>query len=312
MSKANRTGKELARERVAQMRVEQARKARQRRQYTIIGSVIGVIVVALVVSLVVNNALKPKTPTVFPANAVADVSGGVAQADAEALPIGDANAPVKMTVYEDFRCSQCEAFETTFQASYKQLVAAGTLQLLIHPVDLIDQNYPGTSGSLAAGNAAGCAQDAGKFEDFHDVLYKNQPAETTDSFGNSTTLIGFAKQVTGLDTPTFEACVKSGKYDDWVRQNYADLQHIDTNGAATPTVLLNGKAYTLPAGSTAAASAAQFVTDVNKLAGVSASATPTAGSSAGASSSAGPSATAPATTATTIPAGGATPTVTAS
>lgn len=307
MSKANRVGKDLARERVAQMRIEQARKARQRRQYTIIGSVIGVIVVALVVGLVVTNALKPTTPTVFPANAVADVSGGISEANSMSLPIGDANAPVKMTVYEDFRCSQCGAFETTFQATYKQLVAAGTLQLLVHPVDLIDQNYPGTSGSLAAGNAAGCAQDAGKFEAFHDVLYKNQPAETTDTFASTTSLFGFAKQVTGLDTPTFEACVKSGKYDDWVRQNYADLGHIDTGGASTPTILLNGKPYTLPAGSTSAASTAQFIADVDKLAGVNPTAAPTGTATAAASTGATPSV--PATTPAT---GAAAPSATAS
>jgi protein-disulfide isomerase len=311
MSKSNRVGKEIARERVAQLRIEQARKARQRRQYTILGSVFGVIVIAVVISLVVANSLKPATPTAFPANAVADTSGGIAQADGMALPIGDANAPVKMTVYEDFRCSECEAFETTFQASYKQLVAAGTLQLLVHPVDLIDQNYPGTSGSLDAGNAAGCAQDAGKFQAFHDVLYQNQPAETTDTFGTATNLINYAKQVSGLDSPTFEACVKSGKYDDWVKKNYADLGHIDPNGASTPTILLNGKPYTLPSASTPAASAAQFIADVDKLAGVNPSAAPTATGTAAATATATGGAT-PTSPATTAPAAGATPSATKS
>lgn len=306
MSKANRVGKEIARERVAQMRIEQARKDRQRRQYTILGSVLGVIVIAVVVSLVVANALKPATPTVFPANSVADTAGGIAQADGMALPIGDANAPVKMTVYEDFRCSQCGAFEKTFQAAYKQLVTAGTVQLLIHPVDLIDQNYPGTSGSVDAGNAAGCAQDAGKFEAYHDILYTNQPAETTDTFGTASNLINYAKQVPGLDSATFEACVKSGKYNAWVKKNYADLGQIDKNGASTPTILLNGKPYTLPSASTADASAAQFIADVDKLAGVNPSAAPTATGTAAATGGATPT-----TPATTAPAG-ATPSATKS
>ena len=309
MSKSNRVGKEIARERVAQMRIEQARKARQRRQYTILGSVFGVIVIAVVISLVVANSLKPATPTAFPANSVADTSGGIAQADGMALPIGDANAPVKMTVYEDFRCSECEAFETTFQASYKQLVTAGTLQLLVHPVDLIDQNYPGTSGSLDAGNAAGCAQDAGKFQAFHDELYANQPSESTDSFGSAAAMISWGKKVPGLDSKTFEACVNSGKYDDWVKQNYQNLTQIDTAGPSTPTILLNGKPYTLPSLSTAAASAAQFIADVDKLAGVTPGATPTA--SATATATTAPT-TAPATGAATTAPAGATPTATKS
>ena len=295
MSKANREGKEFARQRVAQMKIEQAAAARRKRQYTVFGSVFGVIIVAVAVGLLVSNALKPATPTVFPANAVADTSGGIAADDAMALPIGNANAPVKMTVYEDFRCSACGEFESTFQTAYKQLVAAGTVELLVHPVNLIDNNNPGTSGSIHAGNAAGCAQDAGKFEAYHDILYKNQPAETTDSFSSNATLISYAKQVSGLDSATFEACVNSGKYNDWILQNYANLQKIDSaNGPSTPTILLNGKPYTLPSDSTAAASVAQFISDVDKLAGVNPSAAPTASTTATAAATATPT-TAPTT-----------------
>jgi protein-disulfide isomerase len=293
MSKANREGKEIARQRVAQMKLEQARKARTRRLFTVYGSVVGVIVVVVVVGLLVNVLNKPGAPTVFPANAVADTSGGIASADAMALPIGSSNAPVKMTVYEDFRCSACGEFESTFQTAYKQLVKAGTVELLVHPVNLIDNNDAGTSGSIHAGNAAGCAQDAGKFQAYHDVLYANQPAESTDSFSSNATLINFAKQVPGLDTATFQACVNSGKYNNWILQNYSNLEKIDTAGPSTPTILLNGKPYTLPSSGTAAAEVAQFISDVDKLAGVTPGVTPSASASATASTA--PTATTSAT-----------------
>ena len=293
MSKSNRDGKALARERAAQLKIEQARRARRNRMLTVYGSTLGVLVVALVVALVVQNITSAKTPVTVPAAAVADTTGGVSTADGMAIALGNANAPVKLTVYEDFRCSACLAFENTYQPAYKQLVKDGTLELLIHPVTLIDANNAGTSGSLHAGNAAACAQDAGKFEDYHDILFKNQPAETTDSFASDTTLITLAKQVDGLDTKKFETCVTSHKYFDWVKQNYADLNKISNNQPSTPTIYANGTKFTLPNTSVAADAQAQFVQQIDKLGGVSPSTSASAsGASAGASASASGSASA--------------------
>jgi protein-disulfide isomerase len=287
MSKANKDGKRLARERVAQMRIEQARRARRNRLWTIYGSVAGVLVVAVVAAFIVQNATKPTTPALVPAGAVADTTGGVSAANGLAIPIGDSDAPVKLTVYEDFRCPDCKSYETTFEASYKPLIANGTLELLIHPVNLIDNNQPGTSGSVHAGNAAGCAQDAGHFEAYHDILYTNQPDETTDGYSSNATLISLAKQVPGLDSPTFEACVNSGKYDDWIKQNYLDLEQVDGSDVGTPTLLANGTKLTLT-------TPAAFVTQINKLAAGKPKGAPIP--TAGASASASGSASAPATT----------------
>jgi protein-disulfide isomerase len=233
----------------------------------------------------VQSMNAPKTPTAVPAASVADTTGGVSAADGKAIPLGDSAAKVKLTVYEDFRCSACKSYETTYTTAYQQLVKAGTLELLIHPVTLIDANTNG-SGSLHAGNAAACAQDAGKFEAYHDLLFSNQPNESTDSYASNATLITLAKQVSGLDTKTFESCVNSGKYFDWVRQNYANLNKITGDKPSTPTIYANGKAFTLPTGSTIPLAQAAFIAAIDKLAGVNPSASPSASSSASASASA--------------------------
>jgi protein-disulfide isomerase len=298
MSKSNREGKALARERAAQLKIEQARRARRNRMFTVYGSTLGVLVVALVVALIVQNIASSKNPPLAPSAAVADITGGISTADGMAIPIGDSNAPVKLTVYEDFRCSECGAFESTYQTPYKALVKAGTLELLIHPVILIDSNIAGTSGSLHSGNAAACAQDAGKFEAYHDILYTNQPAESTDSFASDTTLITLAKQVPGLDTKAFESCVTGHKYFDWVRQNYEDLKKMTNNQPATPTIFANGTKFTLPTDSNTATAQADFTKQIDQLAGVnpsgsaSASASGSAGAGASSSSSASPSSSA--------------------
>ena len=265
-------GGTAARRRAQQLRIEAQRAARRRRLMTVYAAAAGVIAVAVVVALIVAHASAPKTPTAVPNGTVADTTGGLAAADAMAIPLGSVDAPVQLTVYEDFRCSVCGRFEAVYQAAYKPLVAAGTLRLLIHPVDLIDSNVAGTSGSLHAGNAAACAQDAGKFQAYHDLLYAKQPAESSDLFASNQTLIGYGKQIPGLDSAAFESCVTSGRYDAWVRKNYADLTQITGGRPATPTFYANGKPFTLPSGSTPAAAQAAFTAAVDKLAGIRATA----------------------------------------
>jgi protein-disulfide isomerase len=301
MSKANRVGKEVARQRAQQMREEQAKKTRRNRQFMVFGGALVVVVVVALIAVLVqvhsaNAALK-----FIPENTVADTTGGVSTADSMAIPEGDSNAPVKMTVYEDFRCSACGEFESTFHTTYEALVKAGTLEIYFHPVDLIDtmDNSEGesTSGSIHAGNAAACAQNAGHFEAYHDILYANQPQETDDSFSSNTTLINYAKQVSGLNTASFQSCVNSGKYFNWIKKNYSDLSQIDGGQASTPTIYVNGKKYTLPSTGTAAQEQAAFTAYIDKAGGVSASSSPSASTSASASSSAGAS-TAASTSAT--------------
>jgi protein-disulfide isomerase len=104
-------------------------------------------------------------------------------------------------------------------------------------VTLIDGNMGG-SGSRKAANAAACAQNAGKFPAYHDVLYQNQPPETDDAFSRNSTLIDLAKKVDGLDTAAFRTCVENGTHDAWVAKSNEAFQKGGYGG--TPSVFLNG------------------------------------------------------------------------
>ncbi|MEU5242961.1 thioredoxin domain-containing protein, partial [Streptomyces asoensis] len=158
--------------------------------------------------------------------------------DALAIPVGKESARSTLTVWEDFRCPACKAFETAYRPTIHELTAAGKLRVEYHLATLIDGNMGG-SGSRKAANAAACAQDAGKFPAYHDVLYENQPEETKDSFADTDKLIGLAAKVDGLDTPAFRACVEGGTHDSWVVKSNQAFQNGHFGG--TPTVLFNGK-----------------------------------------------------------------------
>ncbi|MFF3510538.1 DsbA family protein [Streptomyces sp. NPDC002573] len=235
MSEKNRDGKRTARERLAAERQRQ-RSADKRRRALIVGaSIVCVLGLATVVGLLAANAGKSgKSGAAGPAVAPSGATGK----DSLAIPVGQDSAKSTLTVWEDFRCPACQAFETAYRPTIRELTDAGKLRVEYHLATLIDGNTGG-SGSHRAANAAACAQDAGKFRDFHDVLYENQPSETEDGFSDKAKLIELAGKVPGLDTAAFQTCVNDGTHDGWVTKSNDAFQSGGFNG--TPTVLLDGK-----------------------------------------------------------------------
>ncbi|WP_274557295.1 DsbA family protein [Streptomyces spiramyceticus] len=234
MNDKNREGKRTARERLIQER--EAHKAREKRRRTMIvaAAVVAALGLAAVVGLIAANAGSDGDDTAGPVVAPAgtDDKGG------PTIPVGAKDAPSTLTVWEDFRCPACAQFENAFRDTIHELEAAGQIKTEYHLATLIDGNLGGT-GSLRAANAAGCAQGAGKFVPYHDVLYQNQPAETDDAFGKNARLIELAGKVDGLVTDTFRQCVNNGTHDGWVRKSNEAFQKGNFSG--TPTVQLNGE-----------------------------------------------------------------------
>ncbi|MFE0513446.1 DsbA family protein [Streptomyces sp. NPDC058964] len=233
MSEKNRDGKRTARERMAVEREKQKAAEKRRRALIVGASVVCVLGLAAVIGVIAANAGKSGKS----AGPVAAPSGAQGK-DSLAIPVGKGGAKTTITVWEDFRCPACKAFEAAYSPTVHELTDAGKLRVDYHLVRLIDGNLGGT-GSLRAANAAACAQDAGKFRDYHDVLYANQPNETDDAFADNAKLIELAGKVPGLDTPAFRACVNDGRHDSWVDKSHAAFKAGNFGG--TPTVLLNGK-----------------------------------------------------------------------
>ncbi len=160
-------------------------------------AVVGVLGLAAVVGVLAANSGGDDGdgaagPVVAPSGAVGD--------DRLIIPVGASDAPSTLTVWEDFRCPACAFFETTYRDTIHELTDSGQIKVEYRLATIIDGNMGG-SGSLNAANAAACAQDAGRFVPYHDVLFQNQPMETDDAFSNNQTLFDLAGKVQGLDTP---------------------------------------------------------------------------------------------------------------
>ncbi|MFG3225019.1 DsbA family protein [Kitasatospora sp. NPDC048194] len=231
MSEKNREGKRTARERMLAQRAAEEATSKRRKKLIAGGAVLAVIAAAVIAGIVVQDQRsKPETPTAAPAGTIGDKN--------LVIPVGASNAPSVLTVYEDPRCPACGIFEREFSSTIDQLEDTGKVTAHVHVVSFIDRAVPG-KGSKTGANALACAQDAGHFRDFHDVLYRNQPDETNDAFGDKAVLLNLAKQVDGLDTPAFQACVNDNKYGGWVSAVQQDFDK--SSYKSTPTVLLNGQ-----------------------------------------------------------------------
>jgi hypothetical protein len=83
-----------------------------------------------------------------------------------------------------------------------------------------------------AAEASHCAIEQGRFWEFHDRLFKNDPDSSRD------TLDRFAKEI-GMDVGAFEACRSSGKYESSVKASAQEGIQLGITG--TPTFFINGR-----------------------------------------------------------------------
>jgi protein-disulfide isomerase len=266
------TRAEIARERAQAARQREQAAARRRRATIVTGIAVAVLVLAGVIAFAVAGR-DDDGGSSAPA---ATTDGGFA------LPRGQADAPVTLTVFEDFRCPACQVLEERLGPTIEKLTDEGVLRVDYHIASFLDSNLGG-SGSVDAANAAACAADAGKFPEFHDVLYANQPSEGADTFGDTDALLDLAGQVDGLRSDAFDSCVRDGTYEGWVEDVQEAFDKRFNGQVSTPSVLLNGEGLQTPTQdqvSPALASPEAFEAAVREAAGAAGSSTPTPAASA--------------------------------
>ncbi|MFB9461409.1 DsbA family protein [Streptomyces cinereospinus] len=234
MSEKNRDGKRTARERLAVEREKQKAAEKRRRALIVSAAVVAVLGLAAVIGVIAASAGKQGDDSAGPVVAPSGANGE----DDLVIPVGKESAKSTLTIWEDFRCPACRSFEKAYRSTIHELTDAGRLRVEYRLATIIDGNMGG-SGSRAAANAAACAQDAGRFTPYHDVLYDNQPPETDDAFADDAKLIELAGKVQGLDTPAFRGCVEDGRHTGWVDTSNEAFSQGGFSG--TPTVLLNGE-----------------------------------------------------------------------
>lgn len=139
---------------------------------------------------------------------------------------GAADAPVTLVEFSDFHCPFCKQV----QATLKQLLERYPRQVkLVYRDFPIDSLHP---QARPAAEAARCAQDQGKFWEYHDLLFAG-PASATPA-----ELEAYAGQV-GLDRAAFGSCLSGGVHRAAVQRDIDEGGRLGVTG--TPGFFINGR-----------------------------------------------------------------------
>jgi protein-disulfide isomerase len=149
--------------------------------------------------------------------------------------LGNKDAKVTIVEFSDFQCPFCKKYFDDTQAQLKKdYIDTGKIQFSY-------RHYPLSSiHPLAqkAGEASECANEQGKFWEYHDVLFQQQDSwSPTDPSAAVDKFVELAGPV-GLDTAQFKACLEEEKYKKNVTDDAAVGDSAQVDG--TPTFFING------------------------------------------------------------------------
>lgn len=145
---------------------------------------------------------------------------------------GDPNAPIKLIEFSDFECPFCGRFHPTM----KKIVAEyGNKVVWVYRHFPLESIHPdakkGAIGSECANEQGGNTA----FWAYADKVFADQQGSLAD--------LGKVATSIGLNATTFNACLKSTKYDEVISKDITDATN--SGGQGTPwTVVVNAKGKT--------------------------------------------------------------------
>jgi len=138
---------------------------------------------------------------------------------------GPADAPITIVEWSDYQCPFCKRAHPTVEqvlSEYKDKVR------FVH----LDYPLPFHQAAMPAAEAVHCADDQGKYWEYHKNLYE-APGDLS-----AADLTKRAADV-GLDGAAFKACTDSKKHGGLVKNNYDDGAALGVTG--TPAFFINGR-----------------------------------------------------------------------
>jgi len=139
---------------------------------------------------------------------------------------GPADAPITIIEFSDFQCPYCQRWHVQvwpkIQAAYGDKVR------------LVYRDFPLYSIHPEAGpaaEAANCANEQGKFWEFHDLLFSGELTLGREAY------LAYAERL-GLKMQQFTTCLDERRYQGEVEDDYAYAVDLGIN--STPTFFING------------------------------------------------------------------------
>ena len=142
---------------------------------------------------------------------------------------GDPEAPITILEFSDFQCPFCARFHIqTLPQLMEEYIDDGKVNLVYRdfPIQSIHPN------ALPAHVAAECANEQGRYWEYHDILFEQQNDwNRLDSNSLISKLSEYATDL-GLEQQQFDSCLGSGKYIQEIQNDLKDGR--DYNVTGTP------------------------------------------------------------------------------
>ena len=144
--------------------------------------------------------------------------------------LGSESAPVTIVEFGDYQCEACyHWFHNTRDTLIDNYIETGKAKLVFVDLPFLGRDSP------KAAHASYCADDQGKYWEYHTILYTFQDGPPDSGWADRDRLNSFAFSL-DMNVDEFNECMDSSKYKQRVKANYDDAVR---NGATqTPTFIL--------------------------------------------------------------------------
>ncbi|HST64487.1 MAG TPA: thioredoxin domain-containing protein [Mycobacteriales bacterium] len=212
-----------------QAELEQQRAAAASRRVRAAGVLAGVVLVVATAAGIGIQAARASGPAA-PAPQAFSARDGV--------QFGRSGARTTIEIYEDPACATCAAFERQAASQLQTWIRSSTARVKYYEVSYLD-NQSSTKYSTRAAAALYCAADAGRFQEYHDLLYAAPPAAGTPGpTDDQLTLLGPQAGITGDAQTAFTQCIATKKHVAFVGEISDDASRGGI--LSPPTVLVGG------------------------------------------------------------------------
>ena len=140
--------------------------------------------------------------------------------------LGSENAPITIVEFGDYQCEACYHWFHNARADIiDNYIGTGKAKLVF-----VDLPFLGRD-SITAAQATYCAEDQGKYWDYHNTLYNFQE-DIDNGWASKDRLVAFAFQL-DMNLDEFSACLDTSKYNKRVKANYDEA--VKFGAQQTPT-----------------------------------------------------------------------------
>jgi len=191
------------------------------------GVIIGIIVVVIITGIVASVSSTPSESINLDMNRQI----GTVNTSLGSPVLGSSDAPITIIEFGDYQCPSCKKwFLNTKPDIVTNYIETGKAKLVFVDIAFLGKD------SAPASMASYCAEEQGRYWDYHGFLYSNQ-LSIDNGWANSDNLKEYANNI-GLNMDMFVSCLDSEKYQKRVQFNTVESKRNGVTG--TPTFFIIG------------------------------------------------------------------------